>query len=108
MEWQPEKAAVVIEKERRPSEMCRVLMKMGSVEDWVRVMRGLEEREGGRRLGDSGGEKMEVVKEEGDDGERMGMGDDGEEEGDSGLGGIGGEYCLRVRRMAVDEGGGMG
>lgn len=94
MEWQPEKAAVVIEKERRPSEMCRVLMKMGSVEDWVGFMRGLEEKEGG-----GGGQKMEGVKA-GGDGEDMRDG-----EGDSGLGG---DYCLRYRRMAVDRGGGQG
>ncbi|KAA8634480.1 hypothetical protein SMACR_07527 [Sordaria macrospora] len=98
MEWQPEKAAVVIEKERRPSEMCRVLMKMGSVEDWVRVMRELEEKEGGQ--------KMEGVKESLErNGEDM---MDREGEGVSGFGGIRGEYCLRYRRMAVDEGGGMG
>lgn len=100
MEWQPEKAAVVIEKEHRPSEMCRVLMKMGSVDDWVGVMRGLEEkkREGGlgRKQEGQGGQKMEVLKEENG-------------EGDSGLG-VGGEYCLalRHRRMAVDEGGRQG
>ncbi|KAK3953944.1 hypothetical protein QBC32DRAFT_209018 [Pseudoneurospora amorphoporcata] len=104
MEWQPEKAAV-IEKERRPSEMCRVLMKMGSVEDWVRIMRALEEKEGGG--GGLEGQKMEGVKEGlGRDEEHMRDGEEGEE--DRGLGGLGGEYCLRYRRMAVDEGGGMG
>lgn len=90
----------MIEKERRPSEMCKVLMSMGSVEDWVGVMRGLEARE--TEGGPVGGQKMGVLKEE--DGEDMRNG-----EADSGLG-VGGEYCLpsRHRRMAVDEGGGQG
>ncbi|KAK3402775.1 hypothetical protein B0T20DRAFT_7423 [Sordaria brevicollis] len=103
MEWQPESTAVVIEKERRPSEMCKVLMSMGSVEDWVGVMRGLEEKEGGT----VGAETMEVERT----GKRIREDiNDGEEAGDSGGLGAGGEYCLplRQRRMAVDEGGGQG
>ncbi|EGO61413.1 hypothetical protein NEUTE1DRAFT_144607 [Neurospora tetrasperma FGSC 2508] len=100
MEWQPEKAAVVIEKERRPSEMCRLLMKMGSVEDWVVVMRGLEEKEGGGL----GAQRMEGVKN--------GGGEEGSGPwaaiGNESRGGSGSGRWSGYRRMAVDKGGGQG
>ncbi|KAK3501830.1 hypothetical protein B0T13DRAFT_211797 [Neurospora crassa] len=101
MEWQPEKAAVVIEKERRPSEMCRMLMKMGSLEHWIGVMRGLEEKEGGGL----GAQRMEGVKDGG--GEEEGSGP-WAAIGNKTTGGSGSARWPGYRRMAVDQGGGQG